>query len=96
MSDYKPTEHGGLKKDGTPDKRVGTGGSSSLHHPYSTNTNSAIQSSPRARSTPMRPARREAQPLGQDQDQDQVDLVTRAAAPRAVSSTITARYRDTH
>jgi hypothetical protein len=33
MSDYKPTEHGGLKKDGTPDKRVGTGGSSSLHHP---------------------------------------------------------------
>ncbi|EFY95504.1 hypothetical protein X797_008242 [Metarhizium robertsii] len=25
MSDYKPTEHNGLKKDGTPDKRVGTG-----------------------------------------------------------------------
>ncbi|KAL1301930.1 hypothetical protein AAFC00_002391 [Neodothiora populina] len=25
MSDYKPTEHGGLKQDGTPDKRVGTG-----------------------------------------------------------------------
>ncbi|PVH80870.1 hypothetical protein DL98DRAFT_370542, partial [Cadophora sp. DSE1049] len=26
MSDtYKPTEHGGLKEDGTPDKRVGTG-----------------------------------------------------------------------
>ncbi|CZR64632.1 uncharacterized protein PAC_14530 [Phialocephala subalpina] len=26
MSDtYKPTEHGGLKADGTPDKRVGTG-----------------------------------------------------------------------
>jgi len=24
--DYKPTEHDGLKKDGTPDKRVGTGG----------------------------------------------------------------------
>jgi hypothetical protein len=23
---YKPTEHGGLKEDGTPDKRVGTGG----------------------------------------------------------------------
>jgi len=22
---YKPTEHGGLKQDGTPDKRVGTG-----------------------------------------------------------------------
>ncbi|KAF7890814.1 uncharacterized protein EAF01_010623 [Botrytis porri] len=22
---YKPTEHGGLKEDGTPDKRVGTG-----------------------------------------------------------------------
>lgn len=22
MSDYKPTEHDGLKKDGTPDKRV--------------------------------------------------------------------------
>ncbi|KID72099.1 uncharacterized protein G6M90_00g028600 [Metarhizium brunneum] len=26
MSDYKPTEHNGLKKDGNPDKRVGTGG----------------------------------------------------------------------
>jgi hypothetical protein len=27
MSDtYKPTEHDGLKQDGTPDKRVGTGG----------------------------------------------------------------------
>jgi len=25
MSDYKPTEHEGLKQDGTPDKRVGTG-----------------------------------------------------------------------
>ncbi len=26
MSDtYKPSEHGGLKEDGTPDKRVGTG-----------------------------------------------------------------------
>jgi len=26
MSDtYKPTEHDGLKEDGTPDKRVGTG-----------------------------------------------------------------------
>ncbi|KAL3422051.1 hypothetical protein PVAG01_06207 [Phlyctema vagabunda] len=26
MSDtYKPTEHDGLKKDGTPDQRVGTG-----------------------------------------------------------------------
>ncbi|KAG6015610.1 hypothetical protein E4U43_005047 [Claviceps pusilla] len=25
MSDYKPTEHDGLKQDGTPDKRVGTG-----------------------------------------------------------------------
>ncbi|MCJ1256285.1 hypothetical protein MMC24_004106 [Lignoscripta atroalba] len=25
MSTYKPTEHGGLKEDGTPDKRVGTG-----------------------------------------------------------------------
>ncbi|KID84697.1 hypothetical protein MGU_08042 [Metarhizium guizhouense ARSEF 977] len=25
MSDYKPTEHNGLNKDGTPDKRVGTG-----------------------------------------------------------------------
>jgi hypothetical protein len=22
---YKPTEHGGLKEDGTPDQRVGTG-----------------------------------------------------------------------
>jgi hypothetical protein len=27
MSDtYKPTEHDGLKQDGTPDQRVGTGG----------------------------------------------------------------------
>lgn len=26
MSDYKPTEHDGLRKDGQPDKRVGTGG----------------------------------------------------------------------
>ncbi|TVY71172.1 hypothetical protein LSUE1_G006164 [Lachnellula suecica] len=25
MSSYKPTEHDGLKEDGTPDKRVGTG-----------------------------------------------------------------------
>ncbi|KAF2209297.1 hypothetical protein CERZMDRAFT_100501 [Cercospora zeae-maydis SCOH1-5] len=25
MSDYKPTEHDGLRKDGQPDKRVGTG-----------------------------------------------------------------------
>jgi general stress protein YciG len=25
---YKPTEHSGLKQDGTPDKRVGTGGTS--------------------------------------------------------------------
>jgi len=25
MSTYKPTEHDGLKEDGTPDKRVGTG-----------------------------------------------------------------------
>ncbi|KAJ0109368.1 hypothetical protein J7T55_000293 [Diaporthe amygdali] len=25
MSDYKPTENDGLKQDGTPDKRVGTG-----------------------------------------------------------------------
>ncbi|MCJ1287046.1 hypothetical protein MMC26_006393 [Xylographa opegraphella] len=25
MSQYKPTEHDGLKQDGTPDKRVGTG-----------------------------------------------------------------------
>ncbi|GAB7329098.1 hypothetical protein MBLNU13_g00932t1 [Cladosporium sp. NU13] len=25
MSDYKPTEHGGLRQDGQPDKRVGTG-----------------------------------------------------------------------
>ncbi|KAH6679691.1 hypothetical protein B0J14DRAFT_696928 [Halenospora varia] len=22
---YKPTEHGGMKEDGTPDKRIGTG-----------------------------------------------------------------------
>tara|TARA_R110002003_G_scaffold296_4_gene18627 strand:+ start:3823 stop:4146 length:324 start_codon:yes stop_codon:yes gene_type:complete len=30
MSDtYKPTENDGLKQDGTPDKRVGTGGLSS-------------------------------------------------------------------
>ena len=27
---YKPTEHGGLKEDGTPDKRVGTGGKSPI------------------------------------------------------------------
>ena len=26
MSDYKPTEHDGLRQDGQPDKRVGTGG----------------------------------------------------------------------
>lgn len=26
MSDYKPTEHGGLRQDSQPDKRVGTGG----------------------------------------------------------------------
>ncbi|KAF2768418.1 hypothetical protein EJ03DRAFT_375289 [Teratosphaeria nubilosa] len=25
MSDYKPTEHDGLRKDGQPDGRVGTG-----------------------------------------------------------------------
>jgi len=25
MSDYKPTEHDGLRQDGQPDKRVGTG-----------------------------------------------------------------------
>ncbi|KAI5370429.1 hypothetical protein Slin15195_G013040 [Septoria linicola] len=25
MSDYKPTEHDGLRKDGQPDQRVGTG-----------------------------------------------------------------------
>ncbi|KAF7503190.1 hypothetical protein GJ744_004223 [Endocarpon pusillum] len=25
MSNYKPTEHDGLKEDGTEDKRVGTG-----------------------------------------------------------------------
>lgn len=25
MSDYKPTEHGGLRQDGQPDQRVGTG-----------------------------------------------------------------------
>jgi hypothetical protein len=33
MSDtYKPTENDGLKQDGTPDKRVGTGGLSSPHY----------------------------------------------------------------
>ncbi|KXS16495.1 hypothetical protein M427DRAFT_291292 [Gonapodya prolifera JEL478] len=26
MSSYKPTEHGGMKADGTPDKRVKVGG----------------------------------------------------------------------
>ncbi|KAK0954531.1 hypothetical protein LTS01_023875 [Friedmanniomyces endolithicus] len=26
MSDYKPTEHDGLRKDGQPDQRVNTGG----------------------------------------------------------------------
>ncbi|PSR84024.1 hypothetical protein BD289DRAFT_390406 [Coniella lustricola] len=25
MADYKPTEHDGLRQDGQPDKRVGTG-----------------------------------------------------------------------
>ncbi|KAI0156066.1 hypothetical protein BJ166DRAFT_350184 [Pestalotiopsis sp. NC0098] len=25
MSDYKPTEHGGLRQDGQPDQRVNTG-----------------------------------------------------------------------
>jgi len=39
--DYKPTEHDGLKKDGTPDKRVGTGGMlpppHSNHHHCDTN-----------------------------------------------------------
>ncbi len=37
MSDYKPTEHGGLRQDGQPDKRVGTGGTF-VHTHTSTHT----------------------------------------------------------
>jgi hypothetical protein len=86
MSDYKPTEHGGLKKDGTPDKRVGTGGSSILSPSLATYSNDIVQSLLKARSTLMRQASKVARPLDQDQDQDQVNLVTLVAAPRAVSA----------
>lgn len=37
MSDYKPTEHGGLRQDGQPDKRVGTGGNIISTHVRSDN-----------------------------------------------------------
>jgi hypothetical protein len=84
MSDYKPTEHGGLKKDGTPDKRVGTGGSSILSPSLATYSNDIVQSLLKARSTLMRQVSKVARPL--DQDQDQVNLVTLVAAPRAVSA----------
>lgn len=44
MSDYKPTEHDGLKKDGTPDKRV-AGNQDSSSSSSSTNTDNKSSSS---------------------------------------------------
>jgi hypothetical protein len=52
------TEHGGLKEDGTPDKRVGTGRTCYISPPFSP-TNIPSQSSLKERLTLMRPASRE-------------------------------------
>lgn len=40
MSDYKPTEHDGLKKDGTPDKRVAGNSDSTTSSSTSESTSS--------------------------------------------------------
>jgi hypothetical protein len=60
MSDYKPTEHDGLRKDGQPDKRVGTGGMPPSIPILTASCSNITQSSPRARSTQSKPERREA------------------------------------
>ena len=61
-STYRPTENDGLKQDGTPDKRVGTGGMYSLpqHRPAGANLQ---QSSLKDRSIHMRLVSKEDIPL---------------------------------
>jgi hypothetical protein len=88
MSDYKPTEHGGLRQDGQPDKRVGTGGITSLIFFLTNKLLTTPQSLLKERSTPMRQESRAVIHLEAPVTQSPLVLVTAAVPLRVVSTAV--------